>query len=149
MVLPMNPLRGPMTRLRRVPRRTVWIALGAILWLGAAPLSHACVGACCGVPEPRGEGSHETGRAGPAPHSCCCGETEKLPCDLEQAPADQDVDGVLSAVPRLEDSSQAAALPVAVARGPETIPQCRPGGGKALAQGPPGPIYLRNLSLLC
>lgn len=124
----------------RAPSPIVWLVALSMLLLGAAPPHRPCGGGCCAAPvavHPAAE-----------PHSCCC-DTAPVPCDLEQAPAQELPDSAVTAVPRVDAPAHA---PVLASVGASAVPASPVGSlSHALpsAQGPPGPIYLRHRSLLC
>lgn len=130
-------------------RRAAWVLMLSLLCLGMAAPPHACAGACC-VPGPGGvHGSHEAIRSAPMEHACCCGGAEERSCDLEEAPVPQGLDSALSATPRVEVPSQAFAVLNPDAKGPVAACAGRIARVAPTAQAPPGPIYLRYLSILC
>ncbi len=82
-------------------------------------------------------------------HACCCGGADERSCDLEEAPAPQGLESALSATPRVEVPSQAVGVLAPDAMGPVAAPAGRLARVAPTAQAPPGPIYLRYLSILC
>ncbi|MDW7710611.1 MAG: hypothetical protein SCH98_09055 [Deferrisomatales bacterium] len=128
------------------PRRlAVWLLALSVLLMGAGLPYHACAGSCCGAAA--GDASPGAARA-PAAHSCCC-DAEPVPCDLEQAPAKELPDSAVTGVPRVDAPSPGpilqvgARLPMPAAAGSYHT------GRPTSAQGPPGPLYLLHLALLC
>lgn len=128
-----------MTRFR-APSSIAWLAALSMLLLGAAIPHHPCGGGCCAAPA-------AVQRAAD-PHACCC-DAAPVPCDLGQAPVQELPDSALTAIPRVDAPAHA---PVLASLESSAAPASLVGSlshARPSAQGPPGPIYLRHLSLLC
>lgn len=128
-----------MTRFR-TPSPIAWLAVLSMVLLGAVILDRPCGGGCCAA--------QVAVHPGAQPHSCCC-DTAPIPCDLEQAPVQDLPDSALTAVPRVDVPAQQLVFASSCVCAVPASPVGSPAQARPCAQGPPGPIYLRNLSLLC
>ncbi|HED01066.1 MAG TPA: hypothetical protein ENN18_11945 [Proteobacteria bacterium] len=141
-------------KLDTVTRKSLCVALALVLSLGLVGMPNAlaqtgCVGECCGQCDMRGSlHTAEAKRISP-PWSCCCG-AKATPCDVSQGCASEMPDFALFAVPRVENPAPADIASVRT----NGCPFLNFLGGLTnkvwnLGMGPPGPLYLFNLSLLC
>ncbi|MEW6486650.1 MAG: hypothetical protein AB1578_01890 [Thermodesulfobacteriota bacterium] len=128
-----------MTRFR-APSPIAWLAVLSMLLLGAALPHRPCGGGCCAAPVAVHPGAE--------PHSCCC-DTAPVPCDLEQAPVQDFPDSAVTAVPRVDAPAHAPVLGSIDSSAVPASPVGSLAHARPCAQGPPGPIYLRHLALLC
>lgn len=131
---------------RFASRHTVaWLVALSVLLMGTGMARHACAGACCAA---MATDRHAVAAPTPNPHACCC-DAEPVPCDLEQAPVNDLPDSAVTGVPRVDTPAPVSGLAaLSSSAGPSspvgTLAHRRPN-----AQGPPGPLYLRHLALLC
>ncbi len=143
-----------MNRLNMVPRKSLCIALALVLiqslvWMPTARVHASCAGGCCVQCDMRGSQHAAETNGNSQPQGCCCG-TKTTPCDVSQGCALELPDFAVFAVPMVEKPAPAdIASTTTNLLPPLDLPRGFTNKVWTFSMGPPVPLFLLNLSLLC